>query len=69
MSNPSSELVEISKLNGDFKRNYGKFLGAYLYLRSINAARGHSLAWWSVLTACSAVLAWLARHVFPWLHS
>jgi hypothetical protein len=31
MSNPSSELVEISKLNGSFKRNYGTFLGAFLY--------------------------------------
>ena len=39
MSDPSSELVEISKLNGDFKRNYGKLIGALLYLRSINAAR------------------------------
>jgi hypothetical protein len=34
-----SELVAISKLNGDFRRNYGKLLGAYLYLRSIAAAR------------------------------
>jgi hypothetical protein len=34
MSDPSSELVEISKLNGDFKRNYGRLIGAYLYLRS-----------------------------------
>jgi hypothetical protein len=38
MSDPSSELVEISKLNGDFKRNYGKLIGAYLYLRSVSAA-------------------------------
>jgi hypothetical protein len=35
-----SELVEISKLNGDFKKNYGKLIGAYLYLRSVSAARG-----------------------------
>ncbi len=39
----SSELVEISKLNGSFRRNYGTFIGAYLYLRSIGAARGRSL--------------------------
>ena len=32
MSDQSSELVEISKLNGDFRRNYGKLIGAYLYL-------------------------------------
>ena len=43
MSNPCSELVEISKLNGDFKKNYGKLIGAYLYLHSISAARGRSL--------------------------
>jgi hypothetical protein len=41
----SSELIEISKLNGDFKRNYGKLMGAYLYLRSVSAARGRSLLW------------------------
>jgi hypothetical protein len=35
MSDQSSELVEISKLNGDFKKNYGKLLGAYLYLCSV----------------------------------
>jgi hypothetical protein len=39
MSDPSSELVEISKLNGDLKRNYGRLIGAYLYLRSVSAAR------------------------------
>ena len=39
MSEPISELVEISRLNGDFKRNYGKLIGAFLYLRSISAAR------------------------------
>ena len=28
MPDQCSELVEISKLNGDFRRNYGKVLGA-----------------------------------------
>ncbi|MDI2077387.1 MULTISPECIES: hypothetical protein [Bradyrhizobium] len=27
----SSELSKIAKLNGDFRRNYGKLLGAFLY--------------------------------------
>lgn len=45
MSDPSSELVEISKLNGDFRKNYGKLIGAFLYLRSISAARGRSVLW------------------------
>jgi hypothetical protein len=29
VSDQYSELVEISKLNGDFRRNYGKLLGRY----------------------------------------
>ena len=45
MSVQSSELVEISKLNGDFRRNYGKLIGAYLYLRSVSAARGRPWFW------------------------
>ena len=36
MPDQCSELVEISKLNGDFRRNYGKVLGAILYLRSVS---------------------------------
>ena len=40
-----SDLVEIAKRNGDFKRNYGIAVGAFLYLRSLNAARGRSLTW------------------------
>ena len=62
MSDHSSELVEISKLNGDFKRNYGKLVGAYLYLRSVSAARGRSWFWGLVSFACSVALVWLARH-------
>ncbi len=59
----SSELIEISKLNGDFRKNYGKFIGAYLYLRSISAARGRSLFWACLISiACSVALAWLAKH-------
>ena len=69
MFGPSSELVEISKLNGDFKKNYGKLIGAYLYLRSISAARGRSVFWTSLISiVCSVALAWLARHGLAWLH-
>ncbi len=56
MSDRCSERVEISKLNGDFRRNYGNVLGAILYLRSVSAARGRSWFWAGV------ALAWLARH-------
>lgn len=66
MRQQSSELVEISKLNGDFKKNYGRLLGAYLYLRSVSAARGRSILWTSVLIAIIAV--WLKQDgVVPWL--
>jgi hypothetical protein len=59
MSNLSSELVEISKLNGDFKKNYGRLIGAYLYLRSINAARGRSFFWTGVIFTVGILLKWL----------
>ena len=63
MSVPSSELIEISKLNGDFKKNYGLLIGAYLYLRSISAARGRSIFWVGLISiAWSAALAWLGKH-------
>jgi hypothetical protein len=65
MPEPFSELVEISKLNGDFKRNYGKLIGAYLYLRSIGATRGRPLLWSGLLvTLVSAGLSWAERHGF-----
>jgi len=59
----SSELSKIAKLNGDFRRNYGTLLGAFLYLRSISAARGRSWFWSGVISfVCSGALAWLSRH-------
>jgi hypothetical protein len=48
-----SDLVEIAKRNGDFRKNYGLLVGAILYLRSINAARPR-LFWWQALIACVA---------------
>jgi hypothetical protein len=69
MAAESSELVEISKLNGDFRKNYGLLIGAYLYLRSIGAARERSFFWTCLISiTCSAALAWLEKHGFAWLH-
>ena len=66
MPNRSTELVEISKLNGDFRRNYGKLVGAFLYLRSISAARGRSFLWSGLLLAmCSAGVACLKQRGLP----
>ena len=61
MSDQTSELVELSKLNGDFKRNYGKLIGAFLYLRSISAARGRSLLLPGLIALTLSSLAWLAK--------
>ena len=59
----TSELSKIARLNGDFRRNYGKLLGAYLYSRSISAARGRSWLWGGLFSlACSEGLTWLTRH-------
>ncbi len=70
MSGSSSELVEISKLNGDFKRNYGKLIGAYLYLRSVSAVRGRSYFWSGLLLVIFPTVAtWLEHHGFSWLHA
>lgn len=56
------ELSRIAKLNGDFRRNYGLLLGAFLYLRSISAARGRSWFWSGLISLlCSFALSWLAR--------
>ena len=58
-----SELVEIAERNGDFRKNYGTIIGAYLYLRSVSAVRGR-FAFWSglVFSAIASVIAWLERH-------
>ena len=52
-----SDLVEIAKRNGDFRKNYGLLIGAFLYLRSINAARCRSFWWQAWMAAIAAMLA------------
>ena len=61
------ELVQLAKLNGDFKKNHGRLIGAYLYLHSIGAARSRSLLWGGVLaTVISAAVGWIEKHGFGW---
>lgn len=65
----SSELSKIARLNGDFRRNYGTLLGAFLYLRSVSATRGRSWLRGGLFSVvCAAVLGWLSKHGFslPW---
>ncbi|MCC8943926.1 hypothetical protein H8A97_02105 [Bradyrhizobium sp. Arg62] len=47
----SSDLVEIARRSGEFRKHYGVVLGAFLYLSSISAARPRSIWWSGVLTA------------------
>ncbi|QOZ42196.1 hypothetical protein XH89_00970 [Bradyrhizobium sp. CCBAU 53340] len=64
----SPELSKIAKLNGDFRRNYGPLLGAFLYLRSISAARGRSWFWAGLVSLISsAATAWLGKYGLSWL--
>ncbi len=56
----SSDLVEIARRSGEFRKHYGVALGAILYLSSISAARPRSIWWSGVLTALiGAVALWL----------
>ena len=57
-----SDLVEIARRNGDFRRNYGTLIGAFLYLRSLSAARGRSFAWTGLLLALmAAAWSWVSK--------
>lgn len=38
-------LIEVVKRNGDFRKNYGLAIGAFLFLRSVSAARGGPTFW------------------------
>jgi hypothetical protein len=58
-----SDLSTIVRLNGDFRKNYGTLLGAFLYLRSISAARGRSWLWAGLASLVGSVaLEWLGKH-------
>ncbi|WP_139861555.1 hypothetical protein [Bradyrhizobium ivorense] len=47
----SSDIVEIARRSGDFRKHYGVVLGAVLYLSSISAARPRSIWWSGIVTA------------------
>ena len=68
MSEPGqkySDLVEIVRRNGDFRKNFGALIGAFLYLRSLSAARNRPFTWTGlILGLVAAALPWAAR--LPW---
>jgi hypothetical protein len=61
-----SDLVEIAKRNGDFRKNYGPWLGALLYWLSIKATRPRSF-WWSglLVTLATGAIAVLQKYGWP----
>jgi len=62
-----SDLVEIARRNGDFRRNYGTLIGAFLYLRSLSAARGGSPGWTGlILGQTAAALSLASRLGWKW---
>ncbi len=69
MSARSSDLVAIARLNGDFQKNYGRLIGAVLYLRSISAAQGRPVFWTGLLfAALSVAMVWVEGYATTWLH-
>ncbi|QPF83920.1 hypothetical protein IC762_30370 [Bradyrhizobium genosp. L] len=52
-----NSLVEVVKRNGDFRKHYGIFVGALLYLRSVGAASSQSLFWNAAVAVITAVVA------------
>jgi hypothetical protein len=61
-----SDLVEIAKRNGEFRKNYGPWLGALLYWLSIKATRPRSV-WWSglVIAGVTSAAALIQRYGWP----
>jgi hypothetical protein len=56
-----SDLVEIAKRNGDFRKNYGPWLGALLYWLSIKATRPKSSWWKGLIAVAIALVGWWGR--------
>lgn len=53
-----SDLVAIAKRNGEFRKNWGLWMAAFLYMRSLSAARPRSFLWSgfaAVVTAMSGI--------------
>jgi hypothetical protein len=61
----NSDLVEIAKRNGDFRRNYGPWLGAILYTVSVRTAGRQSFPWKSLLSIAVIGLGVLSRIAWP----
>jgi hypothetical protein len=59
-----SDLVEVVRHNADF-RKWGTLIGAFLYLRSLNAARPRSFWWKGIIAAGTMVGGLVLRYGVP----
>lgn len=51
-----SDLVEIAKQSGEFKKHYGKWWGGFIQLQFVNAAAGRRPFLWSSLIGIGTVI-------------
>jgi len=62
-----TDLVEILRRNGDFRKNYGVLIGAVLYLRSLSAVRSRPFSWIGLILGLSAAaIPWAAKLDWRW---
>jgi hypothetical protein len=50
-----SDLLEIAKQSGEFKKHYGKWWGGYIQLQFMKAASGRRSFWWTNMLAAGTV--------------
>ncbi|WP_156175708.1 hypothetical protein [Bradyrhizobium sp. LTSP849] len=63
-----SDLVEIAKQTGEFKKHYGKYWGGFIQLRLANKASGRRPFLWGWLVSIGTVLGGLlVRYALPHL--
>ncbi len=56
-----SDLVEIAKRNGDFRKNWGLILGSLLYWLSIRSTRPRSIWWTGLIAVAATLVGWLVK--------
>jgi hypothetical protein len=66
-----SELLEVLKRSGNFRKDWGLLFGAFFFHRAINAAAGRRPFLWTWLAGggIAAATAWLQSHwwlTLPW---
>ena len=61
-----SDLVEVLKRSGSFRKNWGLLFGAFFFNRAINAATGRRPRWWTAgIAVATAAVGFLVRHTMP----